>query len=105
MEEQVLQKLHSIYSTVPSRKGKKKTLYTVFKQTIVCPGCGWIGRKNKLHEIEEGIMGCPSCHYAYWDTNDNEYSLPTLLQWLQKANVRSDDVNVGKFLESVLELL
>lgn len=59
----------------------------------ICPGCGWIGKaKAKL--------SCPVCAY---ENNQPPYRLLTLKELMGDETGVYNDINMGKFLMSVLK--
>lgn len=65
-------------------------------KTIICPGCGWVGRDEELHE-----GACPSCGY---ENGLPPYRLLTLSKMLNDEGVYTD-AYLDLFLKSLLKFL
>jgi len=63
---------------------------------IICPYCGWIGKKEQLGKYGS----CPKCEYE----NGNG-DLFTLKEMLERPNEIYDDVDMQNFLTSLLMTL
>jgi hypothetical protein len=66
----------------------------LIKNTIICPGCGWIGEKSKLDKNK-----CPRCGYK---NKTSPYRLLTMSEMESRKykNEEYQNVNMYKFLKS-----
>lgn len=67
------------------------------KTTIVCPGCGWIGTKRELYN-----KTCKNCGY---ENGESPFRLLTVEELLKDNKGNYCDVNMGKFLTSLLKVI
>ncbi len=75
----------------------KVDMQKVLDETIVCPGCGWVGGVDKLWDGAD----CPACGY---ENGTEPYRLLTLSEMLEHKT-EYNDVRLDLFLLSVFALL
>ena len=63
---------------------------------IICPGCGWYGKRRALKK-----GACPKCEY---ENGVEPYRLLTLKE-IQESSTLYNDVRLDLFLKSLLTLL
>lgn len=67
--------------------------------TIICPGCGWIGAIAKASSPNRD---CPSCGY---ENNLPPYRLLTLKEMLENRDGEYDGVRMDAFLAALFRVL
>jgi hypothetical protein len=66
--------------------------------TIVCPGCGWVGKEEELCSKE-----CPQCGYQ---NGSAPYRLLTVKEMLEfPCDGNTNDVNLYEFLNAIKPFL
>lgn len=66
--------------------------------TIICPGCGWIGRESTL--TEDGT--CPNCDYS---VQTKSYDRLLTLKEIAHSDVEYDGVRLDKWLASLIRTI
>lgn len=70
--------------------------------TIVCPGCGWVGKEYDL-EASSGFLDCPECGY---ENGSPPYRLLTVKEMLDFPSEGAyNGVNIYEFLNAIKPFL
>lgn len=72
--------------------------------TIVCPGCGWVGKEEELStQMGMGPVVCPDCKYENGQAPWRLLTVKELLEFPQEGDY--NQVNLYEFLNAIKPFL